>query len=72
MEAEKGELAALELEVLKKLKEQEILAKNPEVDSNAQRTLDKRLADRITTFGGSWTFIIIFMFILLAWIFVNS
>jgi len=31
-----------------------------------------RLADRVSAFGGSWPFIMIFGFVLLAWITVNS
>lgn len=35
-------------------------------------TFGQRLADRVATFGGSWTFIIIFAAILLAWILLNA
>jgi uncharacterized membrane protein len=72
LEAEKGELTTLELEVLKTLAEHEILAKNPEADSVAQLTPGQRLADRVATFGGSWGFIIIFTVVLFTWMFVNS
>jgi uncharacterized membrane protein len=34
-------------------------------------TFGERLADRIATFGGSWTFICIFLAVLLAWIAYN-
>src|SRR5207248_5663226 len=37
-----------------------------------ERTFGQRLADKIATFGGSWTFIIIFGAILLIWIALNS
>jgi len=36
------------------------------------RTFGQRLADRIATFGGSWTFIIVFGIVLLAWTGLNS
>lgn len=72
LEAEKGELTELELEVLKGLREHEILARNPEVNFEAKRTFGQRLADRIAAFGGSWTFIVVFAVILFAWMFVNS
>ena len=32
----------------------------------------QRLADRVAAFGGSWTFIIIFAAILLAWVLLNT
>jgi uncharacterized membrane protein len=35
-------------------------------------TYGQRLADRVATFGGSWTFIIIFGAILLSWVLLNS
>ncbi len=72
VKAEKGELTALELEVLKTLNEHEILAKNPEADSDAQLTLGQRMADQVAAFGGSWGFITIFTVVLFAWMFVNS
>ncbi|MEP6960937.1 MAG: DUF1003 domain-containing protein [Acidobacteriota bacterium] len=45
-------------------------------DTNAafsgDRTFGERLADRVASFGGSWTFIIIFVAIMAAWIAWNS
>jgi uncharacterized membrane protein len=35
-------------------------------------TFGQRLADKVATFGGSWTFIIIFAVVLFAWILLNS
>lgn len=35
-------------------------------------TLGQRLADRIAVFGGSWTFILIFLALLLAWVLLNT
>ena len=35
-------------------------------------TIGQRLADKVAAFGGSWTFIIIFGLILLAWVLLNS
>ena len=72
LETEKGELTDLELEVIKGLQEQEILTRNPEAQFDSGLTFGQRLADRIATFGGSWSFIIMFAVILFAWIFVNS
>ena len=36
------------------------------------RTRGERLADTVARFGGSWTFIIVFMLVLLAWIVLNT
>ncbi len=72
LEAEKGELTDLENEVIESLTQQEILSLNPEEDPKAASTLGQRLADRIAAIGGSWTFIIGFIFVLLAWILINT
>jgi uncharacterized membrane protein len=72
LETEKGELTELELEVLKGLREHEILARNPDLHFEAALTFGQRLADRIATFGGSWNFIIVFAVVLFAWMVVNS
>jgi len=37
-----------------------------------QLTFGQKLADRVAAFGGSWTFILIFAMILVAWVFLNS
>ncbi len=41
-------------------------------ESDAERTLGQRLADRIADFGGSWPFISMFGLFLIAWMIVNS
>ncbi|WP_317245478.1 DUF1003 domain-containing protein [Flavobacterium amniphilum] len=48
------------------------LEKLVEVDDNAsKRTFGERVADKVASFGGSWTFIISFMVFLGLWIFTN-
>lgn len=37
-----------------------------------QQTLGERLADQVAQFGGSWTFIMMFTGLLIAWVVVNS
>jgi uncharacterized membrane protein len=72
MEKEKGELGELEMETLKSLQENEIISRNPEEEIQTGLTFGQRVADRIAAFGGSWSFIISFAVVLLAWMFVNS
>lgn len=44
-----------------------------EIDENdGNRTFGQRVADRVASFGGSWTFILSFLFFLLAWIITNA
>jgi uncharacterized membrane protein len=66
-----GELSKLETEVLESIKKSEILAKNidPEIDDTL--TFAQRVADKIASFGGSWTFILLFLFFIGLWMFVN-
>jgi uncharacterized membrane protein len=72
LEAERGELTALDNEVLESLRQHEVLSRNPEVDLQTGSTAGQRLADRVAAFGGSWRFIIVFAGVLFLWIAVNS
>jgi uncharacterized membrane protein len=72
LEADKGELSTLEEQVMKSLREQDILSKNINVEFEGHLTLGERMADGIAEFGGSWRFISIFAAVLLVWIVVNS
>ena len=70
--SERGELTTLEAEVVRSLREHELLAKDTEETFERALTLGQRLADRMATFGGSWSFLILFGVFLLGWIGVNS
>lgn len=72
LETERGELSALDKEVLESLRQQEILSENPEEELQSGLTAGQRMADRLTNFTGSWRFIISFGVILLLWILLNS
>jgi uncharacterized membrane protein len=72
LEAEKGELSALERQVIKSLKEQELLSKNINVEFERQLTVSGRLSDRLAGFAGSWGFIMGFIAVLILWIVMNS
>jgi uncharacterized membrane protein len=72
LEAEKGDLSAIEAEVVESLREGEVLARNVNREFEEKRTVGQRLADRLAAFGGSWEFIIIFMSVLFGWIVLNS
>jgi uncharacterized membrane protein len=72
LEAEKGALTALETEVVKSLREQELLAENVNVAFDQQLTVGERLADKVAEFGGSWRFVVSFTVIVLVWLVLNS
>jgi uncharacterized membrane protein len=69
---EKGELTSLETAVVDSLEKEEVIARNVDAMYTQQFTFGQRLADRIASFGGSWTFISIFGGVLLVWITINS
>lgn len=72
MEQERGELALIDKDVMKAIRENSVLSEKIEEGIEAEPTFGERMADGIATFGGSWTFIISFFSFLLAWIFVNA
>lgn len=68
---EMGELTELEEDVLNSIHKQELMSSNVEEQLQEQVSLGDRMADRIATFGGSWTFILFFFSFLLLWMAVN-
>jgi uncharacterized membrane protein len=70
--SERGELTDLESEVVKSLREHEVLASNTEQTIERGLTVGQRLADRVATFGGSWWFLILFGMFMVVWIGGNS
>jgi len=72
LESERGELTSLEQEVLASLRQHELLTTNVDVEFEKAWTLSERLADRLASFGGSWTFLICFALFMAAWITMNS
>lgn len=71
IQQEKGEMATVDLDVLKAIRENSVLTENIEPIIASRLTLGDHLADKIAEFGGSWTFIIVFFSFLLIWMGVN-
>lgn len=71
MQSQLGELSDLDKTVLNSLNEKKLLSDQLE-DQGSEDTLGQRVADRVASFGGSWTFIISFMTFLLLWIALNA
>jgi len=71
LEAERGELGTLDRDVLQSLEDGELVALSPE-------TIDERMffgdlmSDRVASFGGSWTFILSFLAVLVIWMTLNA
>ena len=72
IETERGELSDLEKEVIESLASHEILSMHVDQEYESKLTLGQHLSDTLSSFGGSWRFIIIFSCILAVWVCVNS
>jgi uncharacterized membrane protein len=70
IEEEKGEITALEEEVLRSLHESDLLASNLN-EQFGQRSFGQMLSDKMADFGGSWGFILSFVAVLVIWIAIN-
>ncbi len=56
-----------ESRVLRNAKHRSVLARRPFGQDGGSQTFGERLADQVATFGGSWTFIILFGVFLVLW-----
>lgn len=72
MTIERGKLSHLENEVARSISEEELLNQNIETSMSEKATFGQRVADKVATFGGSWTFIILFGTFIAIWITINS
>jgi uncharacterized membrane protein len=72
LEAQRGELSALEQEVISSLTDQELLSRDLNVEYESNLTLGQRIADTVTRFGGSWTFLGVYCGLLALWVAINT
>lgn len=68
---ERGELDELDHQVIESLAAGNFISRNPEDETERKHTFGERTADKVAEFGGSWTFIISFVAVLLVWITIN-
>jgi uncharacterized membrane protein len=72
LEAERGELSALEAEASRTAAAHIAIAANLDEAFERSQTPSQRLADAVATVGGSWPFVIGFGAVLVSWILLNS
>jgi CRP/FNR family transcriptional regulator, cyclic AMP receptor protein len=48
------------------------VSRNPNVEEQEMLTFGQRIADKVASFGGSWTFILLFGAVMAVWIVLNS
>ncbi len=66
------ELDDSEKEVIESIADGESIVEDVNLTFNEQLTFGQRLSDKISEFGGSWTFIIVFLLVLISWMVLNS
>lgn len=71
LEDERGEIGELENNVLLSLQHGALISQNPEDVLDERATFGQRMADAVASFGGSWTFILSFLVVLIIWMFLN-
>lgn len=71
LEEDRGELSALDEQVIEALRDQDLVAANLNEAFSERMTIGQRIADQVATFGGSWTFIVLFGVIIGLWISIN-
>jgi uncharacterized membrane protein len=72
LKKERGFLSELDKEVIESISKHQLLSENTNEEFEQSLTFGEKLSDTIAKFGGSWSFILIFAFVLISWIFINS
>lgn len=72
LNASEVNLTVREKRVLQSILKKTTISRDTHQQFYDDRTFGERVADRVARFGGSWTFILIFLGLLLAWVVLNS
>jgi len=67
-----NELGDVEQRVIESIANKEPLAENINDTFHDKLSFGQRMADKVASFGGSWTFIGLFVLIMLSWMLTNS
>ncbi len=72
IKTESGEISHLEKEVLNSLMQQESIVKNinKEIDKNLK--FKEKVSDLLASYAGSWSFLIVFLAVVIGWIILNA
>ena len=66
------ELGDQEQRVIESIANKEPLPENINIAFHENLSIGQKLADKVASFGGSWTFIILFAVVILCWMSINS
>lgn len=70
--SEVGELNDLKKQVVDSISKSELISDESLKSDTKKDTIGEKIADKVADFGGSWTFILSFVFFLLLWVGVNT
>lgn len=71
LEEERGELSRLDQEVIESFETGSLMVDNSGTQMDVKLSFGDRAADRVASFGGSWTFILSFCFMIAVWMTLN-
>ncbi len=66
------EMTAHEQRVIERVAKRLAVSRNINIEHDKSYTFGERLADKVASFGGSWTFLILFSAVIMGWVVVNS
>jgi uncharacterized membrane protein len=66
------EMTAHEQRVIERVAKRLAVSRNINIEHDESYTFGEWLADKVASFGGSWTFLILFSAIIMGWVVVNS
>lgn len=72
MAEDRRKLTEIEKRFIRRLAERRLVSANVNEEFEERLTFGQRIADRVAGFGGSWTFIILFLSFLLSWMAFNT
>lgn len=72
LESDYANIPARERKVIERVARRVAVSRDTNIDHDKTLTFGERLADRVASFGGSWTFMIIFAGVLMFWVALNS
>ncbi len=66
------DIPAPERQVIERVAKRLAVSRNINVEHDKSYTFGERLADKVASFGGSWTFLILFSAVIIGWVVLNS
>lgn len=71
LQQEHGEFTELDRQVVESIARQDTISENSEDEFSEGRTIGEKLSDHLSSFGGSWAFLISFAVVLAVWMAIN-